>query len=61
MLGVYHKISLVERSPRRLLNALATRLRHLILRLWRLVCHRLEEKTIPKSRKIFLSSATFLL
>jgi len=58
MLAVYHKISLVERV---VLNALATRLRRLMLRLWRLVCHRLEDKTIHQSCKIFLSSATFLL
>jgi hypothetical protein len=32
MLAVYHKFSLVERSPRRLLNALEAPLRRLSLR-----------------------------
>jgi hypothetical protein len=46
MLAVYHKISLVERV---VLNALETRLRRLMLRLGRLVYHRLEDKTIHQS------------
>jgi hypothetical protein len=46
MLPVYHKIPWVERV---VLNALETRLSRLILRLWRLVCHRLEDKTIHQS------------
>jgi hypothetical protein len=49
MLAVYHKIPWVERV---VLNALAKRLRRLILRLWRLVCHRLEDKTIHQAVKL---------
>jgi hypothetical protein len=49
MLPVYHKFPLVERSLRRALNALATRLRRLIPRFGHAVCHRLEHKVIHES------------
>jgi hypothetical protein len=49
MLPVYHKIPLVERLPRQLLNALETRLSRLILRFGHASCHRPEDKVIHQS------------